>query len=46
MVDHLRGKSVPRRIDTGVTLVTPANIDSAGVKDLVTPPIEKYLAGR
>ena len=46
MVDHLRGRSVARRIDTGVTLVTPANIDSAGVKDLVTPPIEKYLAGR
>jgi ribose transport system substrate-binding protein len=46
MVDHLRGRPVPRRIDTGVTLVTPANIDSAGVKDLVTPPIEKYLAGR
>jgi ribose transport system substrate-binding protein len=46
MVDHLRGRSVPRRIDTGVTLVTPANIDSAGVKDLVTPPIEKYLAGQ
>lgn len=46
MVDQLRGHSVPRRIDTGVTLVTPANIDSAGVKDLVTPPIEKYLAGQ
>ena len=46
MVDHLRGRSVARRIDTGVTLVTPANIDSAGVKDLVTPPIEKYIAGR
>ena len=46
MVDHLRGRSVPRRIDTGVTLVTAANIDSAGVKDLVTPPIEKYLAGK
>jgi ribose transport system substrate-binding protein len=46
MVDHLRGRSVPRRIDTGVTLVTPANIDSARVRDLVTPPIDKYLAGR
>ena len=46
MVDHLHGRPVPRRIDTGVTLVTPANIDSAGVKDLVSPPIEKYLAGR
>ena len=46
MVDHLHGRSVPRRIDTGVTLVTPANVDSAGVKELVTPPIDKYLAGR
>ena len=46
MVDHLRGKSVSRRIDTGVTLVTPANLDSARVKELVTPPVDRYLAGR
>lgn len=46
MVDHLHGKSVPRRIDTGVTLVTPANLDSARVKELVTPPVAQYLAGR
>ena len=46
MVDHLRGTSVAKRIDTGVTLVTPANLDSARVKDLVTPPVAQYLAGR
>jgi ribose transport system substrate-binding protein len=46
MVDHLRGKSVARRIDTGVTLVTPANLDSTRVKELVTPPVAQYLAGR
>ena len=46
LVDHLQGKSVPRRIDTGVTLVTPANLDSVRVKELVTPPVEKYLAGQ
>jgi len=46
MVDHLQGKSVPRRIDTGVTLVTPSNLDSVRVKELVTPPVEKYLAGQ
>jgi ribose transport system substrate-binding protein len=43
MVDHLRGRPVEKRVDTGVMLVTAQNIDSAGVKDLVKPPIEKYL---
>ena len=46
MVDHLRGKPVERRIDTGVTLVTPANLDSAAVKDLVNPPVSRYLGGQ
>ena len=46
MVDYLHRKPVARRIDTGVTLVTPANLDSARVKDLVTPPVATYLAGR
>ena len=46
MVDYLHRKPVARRIDTGVTLVTPANLDSARVKDLVTPPADRYLAAR
>jgi ribose transport system substrate-binding protein len=43
MVDRLQGKPVERRIDTGVTLVTPTNLDSAAVKDLVSPPLDRYL---
>jgi ribose transport system substrate-binding protein len=45
MVDHLRGKQVEKRIDTGVMVVTPANLDSPEAKDLVNPPIAKYLQG-
>ncbi len=43
MVDHLRGKPVERRIDTGVMLVTPANLDSAATQQLIHPPIARYL---
>ncbi|HEV8218390.1 MAG TPA: substrate-binding domain-containing protein [Gemmatimonadaceae bacterium] len=43
IVDRLQGKPVERRIDTGVTLVTPTNLDSAAVKDLVNPPLDRYL---
>jgi ribose transport system substrate-binding protein len=45
MVDHLRGKPVDPRIDTGVMVVTPANLDSPEAKDLVNPPIARYLQG-
>ncbi len=43
MAEHLRGKPVERRIDTGVTLVTPANLDSAATQELIKPPIARYL---
>ncbi|HYX81811.1 MAG TPA: substrate-binding domain-containing protein [Gemmatimonadales bacterium] len=43
MVDHLRGKQVPKVVDTGVMLVTPANLDSASTQALVHPPIARYL---
>ena len=43
MVDHLRGKPVERRIDTGVMLVTSANLDSASTQELIHPPIARYL---
>ena len=45
MVDHLRGKQVDPRIDTGVMVVTPANLDSPEAKELVNPPITRYLPG-
>jgi ribose transport system substrate-binding protein len=43
MFEHLSGKPVAKRIDTGVYVVTPANMDTPEMKDLLYPPLEKYL---
>jgi ribose transport system substrate-binding protein len=43
LVDHLQGKPVPKRIDTGVSVVTPATIDAPEMQDLIKPPLDKYL---
>jgi ribose transport system substrate-binding protein len=43
MVDHLDGKKVEARIDTGATLVTKANMDKSEVKDLLEPKLDKWL---
>jgi ribose transport system substrate-binding protein len=43
MVDHLQGKQVQRRIDTGVWMITKDNIDTPQSQDLLKPPIDKYL---
>ena len=43
MVKHLQGEKVDNRIDTGVVLVTPEKMEQHEVKDLLQPPIDKYL---
>jgi ribose transport system substrate-binding protein len=43
MVAHLRGESIEARVDTGVTIITPENLDSAGSKTLLNPPLSDYL---
>jgi ribose transport system substrate-binding protein len=43
MVKHLQGEKVENRIDTGVVLVTPENMEQPEVKDLLHPPLDKYL---
>jgi ribose transport system substrate-binding protein len=43
LVDHLMGKAVPKRIDTGAIVVTPANLDSPATRELLEPPLERYL---
>ncbi len=43
VVDHLQGKPVEKRIDTGVTLVTADNMDDAEIQELIHPPLDKYL---
>lgn len=36
-IDHLQGRDVPGRIDTGVTVVTPRNIDDPDVVEVLEP---------
>jgi ribose transport system substrate-binding protein len=43
LVDHLLGKPIQKRIDTGVTLITPAKLDSADSQQLLHPPLDRYL---
>ena len=43
MVDHLNGRNVEKTTDTGVTLVTPDNLNSADIQTLLHPPLDQYL---
>ncbi len=43
MVRHLRGEPVDKRVDTGVYLVTADNMNQPEVKELLNPPLDKYL---
>ncbi len=40
MVAHLRGDTVTPRVDTGVAIVTPENLDTEASKALLNPPSE------
>jgi ribose transport system substrate-binding protein len=46
MVAHLKNQPVEKRIDTGVSLVTPENMDEPASKELTNPPVGKYLGGQ
>jgi ribose transport system substrate-binding protein len=37
MVEHLRGKEVPKRISTGEYIATPENMDEPEMKKLLNP---------
>jgi ribose transport system substrate-binding protein len=43
MVQHLQGEKVEKRIDTGVVLVTPETMEQPEIKELLYPPLDKYL---
>ncbi|PYX91244.1 MAG: sugar ABC transporter substrate-binding protein [Acidobacteria bacterium] len=45
IVDHLQGKSVDKRVDTGATMVTPENMDTPEAQRVLRPPLAKYLGG-
>jgi len=43
MVESLQGKPVEKRIDTGVTMITPDNLNAAETQALLHPPLDQYL---
>jgi ribose transport system substrate-binding protein len=43
IVEHLQGKPVEKRIDTGVTLVTRDIMDQPEIQELLHPPLDRYL---
>lgn len=43
LVAYLRGEAVPSRIDTGSEVATPENMNEPRIRELLAPPIEKYL---
>ena len=43
LVHHLQGQKVEKRIDTGVALVTPENMEQPEISELLHPPLDKYL---
>jgi len=43
LADHIQGKQVPRRIDTGSILVTRENLDQPEIHDLLNPDLSRWL---
>jgi ribose transport system substrate-binding protein len=43
MVEHLQGKKVEKRIDTGVAVVTKENMTEPKMAELLNPPLDRYL---
>jgi ribose transport system substrate-binding protein len=43
LIDHLQGKPVQKLVDTGVSVVTPKNLDAPEMQALIKPPLDQYL---
>jgi ribose transport system substrate-binding protein len=43
LVDHIKGKTAPKRIDTGVKVISSENMEETENKELLNPPLDKYL---
>jgi len=42
-VKYLKGEKVEKRIDTGVSLITRDNMEQPAMKELLYPPIDRFL---
>ncbi len=45
-VDHIRGKRIEQRVDTGVVIVTKENMETPESKELLSPDLKALLGGR
>jgi ribose transport system substrate-binding protein len=43
LVAHIKGEPIERRIDTGVRLITPEELDNPEVRELLQPDLSKWL---
>jgi ribose transport system substrate-binding protein len=43
MVDHLQGRKVPSRIDTGAQLITRDRMNDPAIKELLQPDLSRWL---
>lgn len=43
MMEHLAGSEVPKRVDTGVHVVTRDNMEEPEIHALLHPPLDEYL---
>jgi ribose transport system substrate-binding protein len=43
LMKHLQGEPVEKRVDTGVVLATSENMEEPKIKELLHPPVDKYL---
>lgn len=43
MVQHLRGETVEKRIDTGVTFISQSNLEQPEIQALIKPDLAKWL---
>jgi len=46
LVEHFQNKPVQKRIDTGVVLATPENMEQPEISELLHPPLDKYLKSK
>ena len=42
---HLRGEPIEKRVDTGVRVATPQNMNDPEIAALLRPPLAQYLGG-
>ncbi|UCH63571.1 MAG: substrate-binding domain-containing protein [Fidelibacterota bacterium] len=44
LVEHIQGRKVEKRIDTGVLFVGPDDLDKPEIQEMIKPDIEKWLS--